>query len=193
MALHATSLLAVAQQEDVDKFWSLVSKVGSCWLWTGTRSPLGYGIFKIGKSATGAHRFAYECEIGPIPSGMVMDHLCKNPSCVRPDHLEPVTQRENVLRGNAPVAITRRLGVCVRGHDLNDEVNIYVAPSGERRCVACLRIVRHERYLRHKRRHGVPDRVPAGTCGAGGCDAKHYAKGLCRRHYDQQRRGRPLD
>lgn len=70
-----------------------------CWLWTGRKLPFGYGRF----SANGphlAHRFSYEFFVGPIPQKLTIDHLCRVPSCVNPDHLEPVTLAVNVMRGN---------------------------------------------------------------------------------------------
>lgn len=79
-----------------------------CWLWTAKRNSKGYGIFWTGpktKERAGtwnrAHRVAYRLFVGPIPDGMLLDHLCRVPGCVNPDHLEPVTNRENLLRGIA--------------------------------------------------------------------------------------------
>jgi hypothetical protein len=74
-----------------------------CWEWTGTRTPDGYGqIRRIHNGSTmGAHRAVYEDRIGPIPDGLHLDHLCRNPPCVNPAHLEPVTNRENGRRGLA--------------------------------------------------------------------------------------------
>jgi hypothetical protein len=81
------------------RFWEKVDKTDTCWLWTGSSDRLGYGRFSTWPSVTLAHRFAYELLAGPIPDGLVIDHLCRTPSCVNPDHLEPVTQRENLRRG----------------------------------------------------------------------------------------------
>lgn len=77
-----------------------------CWEWRGPKTVAGYGMFTIGRSAPGqnpktapAHRFAYELLTGQaIDQGLELDHLCANPSCVRPSHLEPVTHAENVRR-----------------------------------------------------------------------------------------------
>ncbi len=104
------------------RFWSKVDKTAGCWLWTAAKSQLGYGQFNAGlidgrKRYRPAHRIAWELLRGEIPSGLVLDHLCRVPSCVNPDHLEPVTQRANVLRGAHPKAIAFRNGTCVRGHD----------------------------------------------------------------------------
>lgn len=88
------------------RFWAKVD-VGDCWEWTATRHPQGHGMFTPPQSnPVYAHRFAYELLVGPIPPGLTLDHLCRNRGCVNPDHLQPVTQRVNVLRGDAPAART---------------------------------------------------------------------------------------
>lgn len=82
-----------------ERFWSKVDTSGICWEWTAARSD-GYGQFKSGPGEpAGAHRWAYQYLVGPIPVGVQLDHLCRNRACVNPDHLEPVSQRENILRG----------------------------------------------------------------------------------------------
>ena len=85
------------------RFWAKVDKTETCWLWTGGQSA-GYGRFGFkGRPNLGAHRFAYELLVGPIPPGLDLDHLCRVRNCVNPDHLEPVTRRENLLlRGGGP-------------------------------------------------------------------------------------------
>lgn len=70
-----------------------------CWVWNGAKSPLGYGRVSRDGRWQEAHRVVYEDLRGPIPKGLSLDHLCRNPSCVNPDHLEPVTHRENLRRG----------------------------------------------------------------------------------------------
>ena len=77
-------------------FWARVVKGPDCWEWQGPRDTSGYGRHGHFR----AHRVAYQLMVEPIPVGLVLDHLCRNPGCVNPDHLEPVTTRENtVVRG----------------------------------------------------------------------------------------------
>ncbi len=76
-----------------------IDRSGDCWVWTGSRSSAGYGQVWSGGTNRGVHRIMYEQLVGPIPEGPVIDHLCRNPSCCTPAHLEPVTTAENVRRG----------------------------------------------------------------------------------------------
>lgn len=74
-----------------------------CWRWVGDRTSANYGRmrrrYRERQSPILAHRFAYTVLVGPIPTGLVIDHLCRNTLCVNPAHLEVVTQGENVRRG----------------------------------------------------------------------------------------------
>ena len=74
---------------------------GGCWLWTRTCDRLGYGRMQFPGKLVLAHRASYEAHVGPIPEGLELDHLCMNPPCVNPDHLEPVTHQENMRRAAA--------------------------------------------------------------------------------------------
>lgn len=89
----------------IDRLMAKVSKDAetSCWTWTGHRDPKGYGRFcEGGRGNTRlAHRVAYAALVGPIPDGLDLDHLCVNPPCVNPAHLEPVTHEENIRRRDA--------------------------------------------------------------------------------------------
>jgi len=83
------------------RFWARVDKAapGGCWIWTGAVEGKGYGAPSINGVKRPAHRLAYEDLVGPVPEGLHLDHLCRVRRCVNPAHLEPVTSRENTLRG----------------------------------------------------------------------------------------------
>jgi hypothetical protein len=90
-----------------------------CWLWTASLRG-GYGQVRFGPSTRAAHVVVFEQLVGAVPDGMELDHLCRIRHCVNPDHVEPVTHRENVLRGEGPAAVNARKTHCDRGHDLAD-------------------------------------------------------------------------
>ncbi len=122
------------------QFWKYVNKTETCWLWTGYIQKQGYGQFTApgnpGRKKNRAHRYAYELMIGPIPEGLVTDHLCRVRHCVNPEHLELVTTAENTYRG-LKGTLGRRTH-CKRGH-LYDETNTYFRKDWGRRCRTCLR------------------------------------------------------
>ncbi len=128
-----------------ERFWAKVNKTETCWLWTGAHTPLGYGRFSVGQHRlVCAHRWAYEAVLGPIPEGLVIDHLCRVPACVNPSHLEPVTTRINNLRGIGYTAQRAAQTQCVNGHDFTVE-NTYVRPNRTRDCRRC-RAARMQSY-----------------------------------------------
>lgn len=148
----------MAEGRDIpDRFWSKVDRSGgpdNCWPWLPAKDPGSYGTF----DQTRAHRVAYELLVGSIPEGLCLDHLCRHPVCVNPAHLEPVTHRENVLRGNAPMAVNAAKTHCPQGHEY-DEENTYVGEGGSHRyCRACRREEQRRRaatgYYRQRRREG---------------------------------------
>lgn len=110
-----------------EQFWATVDKSGDCWIWQGPRNPEGYGR----RAHVYAHRLAYELSKGEIPEKFVIDHLCCNPPCVNPDHLEAVTHGENLRRGRqrSPQIL------CKRGHDLNAWGRM--TKDGRRDCRLC--------------------------------------------------------
>jgi hypothetical protein len=128
-----------------DNFWKHVNKTATCWLWTGRLVKGGYGMFFLNRDGCVrgrvAHRVAYELLVGPIPEGLTLDHVkdrCNNTNCVNPAHLEPVTMRENLLRGNTVNARNAAKTHCINGHEFTDE-NIYRRPDdGTRMCRACI-------------------------------------------------------
>lgn len=106
-----------------------------CWGWQAYKDPNGYGrIRTLGKTYL-AHRVVYEWLVGLIPEGLELDHLCRNPSCVRPDHLEIVTHAENVRRGDAGAHYGRRT-TCKWGHKFEGS-NLFTDATGARRCRLC--------------------------------------------------------
>jgi hypothetical protein len=122
-----------------ERFWRYVEKTDGCWNWTGRHNARGYGqMRRQDQSQTMAHRYAYELLVGPIPQGLTLDHLCRNPRCVNPAHLEPVTLRVNILRGESYAARRARQTHCKYGHPF-DQANTHVRPTGKRDCLACRR------------------------------------------------------
>lgn len=127
-----------------DRLWSKVEvhHPAGCWEWIGKSDPRGYGVFTIKSKSFLAHRVAYTTLIGPIPQGMCLDHLCRNHSCVNPDHLRVVSERENLLAGYGFGAKRARQTLCKNGHPLSGQ-NLWVYQrkgSGLRRvCVTCHR------------------------------------------------------
>lgn len=107
-----------------------------CWIWQLGMFRTGYGSVWNGERNTVAHRVYYEDLIGPIPDGLTLDHLCRNRACCNPGHLEPVTMRENVLRGDSITGRNARKTHCLRGHPF-DEQNTRIMKGGGRACRAC--------------------------------------------------------
>ncbi len=130
---------------NAERFWANVDIAGGdeCWRWRGSKNSLGYGKAYAGENRyRSAHRVAYELARGPIPAGLQLDHLCRNRLCVNPLHLEPVTQKENILRGIGWGAENARKERCPRGHryDYRDKAG--------RRCRQC----QNESNLRYRQR-----------------------------------------
>jgi len=133
-------------------FWSKV-EVGdpaSCWPWTAAKRPDGYGSQWWGDKSMLPHRIAYQLARGPIPDRLVLDHTCHNESdcpggrtcphrlCMNPNHLEPVTFVENVMRGKSFSAKNARKTHCHHGHELTDD-NVYRWNPNSRACRTCMR------------------------------------------------------
>ena len=120
-------------RERFDAKWQNDDESG-CWIWTGSRTGDGYGQFRLDGRTTMAYRAAYLLYVGPVGDGLDIDHLCRNPSCVNPEHLEPVSHAENVRRGLRGALTTH----CPSGHAYTDE-NTYITPEGRRKCRGCNR------------------------------------------------------
>ena len=118
------------------RFFSKVKKTETCWEWLAGKDKDGYGRFSIKKKEIRSHRFSYALYKGPIPEGMELDHLCRNPSCVNPDHLEAVTSKINLLRGQGSPAQNARKTHCKNGHEFTQK-NTRVKKIGERKERIC--------------------------------------------------------
>jgi len=106
-------------ESQITRFWSQSTPEGDCRMWTGPRDHGGYGKFSAAQRTLSAHRVAFTMRFGPIPDGLVIDHLCRRRACVNADHLEAVTQRENVRRGSLATVVAS--GACSRGHLVTGE------------------------------------------------------------------------
>jgi hypothetical protein len=136
------------------RFWKKVKKrqLNGCWMWIGAKNRLKYGLIQITQhppTAMSAHRVSYELLKSKIPFGLTIDHLCKNPSCVNPDHLETVTLKINILRGTSPSAKESKQTHCKRGHILVPE-NLLPSSikNGKRECRICQSIRNKWRYCK---------------------------------------------
>ena len=133
-----------------ESFWLRVdrSNPDGCWPWLGEASYHGYARVTLGGVKRQAHRWAYEFLVGNVPDGLELDHLCRNRRCCKPAHLEPVTHRENIIRGDTIPSTNLRKTHCPRGHPYDAENTRY--GSSQRLCRQCQR-VHNTRYKARKR------------------------------------------
>lgn len=124
---------------------------GECWLWQRSIRPDGYGQVRWNGRPQLVHRVVYELLVGPIPDDRPqLDHLCRVRHCARPEHLEPVTNRENGLRGFGASGLNAAKDTCApHGHSLEDA---YIS-AGARRCRPC-HVAAQRRYREERRAHG---------------------------------------
>ncbi|MCL2393073.1 MAG: HNH endonuclease [Acidimicrobiaceae bacterium] len=122
----------------------VIAEPSGCWGWLGAHTPYGYGHLNVGGSRyDSAYRVGYRLLIGEVPEGLELDHLCRNPGCVNPTHLEPVTHRVNVFRGSNRRIQAAISGTCIRGHGPD---NFAYRPDGRYHyCRACRRLYRKDR------------------------------------------------
>ncbi len=130
-----------------------------CWIWQGKPGSNGYvsvttTLASGARWHTSAHRAAYYFLVGPIPEGLVIDHLCRNPVCVNPDHLEPVTQRENALRSPISMATLNSAKThCPKGHPYDEQNTVwYVNPGGRKTRTRACRTCQRESFRRASQR-----------------------------------------
>ncbi|WP_346536943.1 HNH endonuclease [Micromonospora sp. DPT] len=124
-------------------FTNVIEADNGCWLWAASKTAAGYGKFTANGACVSAHRWAYQLLIAEIPVGLSLDHLCRNPSCVNPWHLDPVTDRVNVVvRGRGLTAENARKTHCKHGHEFT-RANTYITPRGTRNCRACRAAAHH--------------------------------------------------
>lgn len=116
-----------------ERFWAKVYPEPNtgCWIW-GASTAHGYGYWDSRR----VHRLTYELMSGPVPEGLVLDHLCRQRACANPEHLEAVSPRENLLRGEGFAARNSAKATCDTGHPLSG-LNLYVTPDGRRQCRTC--------------------------------------------------------
>jgi hypothetical protein len=162
--------------EQVACFWALVTRGGdnTCWRWIGKHTPLKYGRWVMAGRLWMAHRVAWELTRGAIPRGLVLDHLCRNPQCVNPGHLEAVTQQQNTLRGTGPTAENAKKTHRGHGHEYTPE-NTRINGRGRRECRQCIRRILADQWKRGVRHRG-PSKQSARFCA------------VCRRHTRRYRR-----
>ncbi len=143
----------VQKGAETERFWKFVDdRSGDCWLWTGAIDGRGYGSWtRSEKRKVGAHRFAYQITVGPIPDGLDLDHLCRVRHCVNPSHLEPVTRQVNIQRG---ANRNREKTHCKRGHEFTPE-NTYMTSAGGRSCRTCRAAYFKERDKNRVRRRSL--------------------------------------
>jgi len=145
-----------------DRFWRKVDRngpmpercpeLGPCWIWLACTDQHGYGAIKRGPPGGSrlAHVVGWELARGAVPDGLELDHLCRNPACVNPDHLEAVTHRQNMERGSHATKTH-----CIRGHPFDPE-NTIARRDGSRACRSCKRDRKRADYRRRVLQEAFP-------------------------------------
>jgi hypothetical protein len=142
------------QEKDRKRFMDKVNvnPETGCWEWTASTSSGGYGMFALSRTQFMAHRVSYELHIGLIPEGLTLDHTCHDPKvchpedhnacphrrCVNPEHLEPITMKENARRGRTFQAENLAKTECPSGHPYDEENTKWY--QGRRYCRACHKV-----------------------------------------------------
>lgn len=141
------------RRDVVDRILAKCVWEGECLVWQGARAVGDYGHIYFDGRLVKPHRKVYERFYGPIPKGFHIDHVkargCRSRRCCNPLHLEAVTPRENALRSDCPAAQNARVTHCPNGHPYSGE-NLYVNPSGSRRCRQCVNAAKRRYHARKK-------------------------------------------
>lgn len=144
----------------LDRFTAKITvESPGCWIWTASTNPQGYGVFRLGGKAVGAHRAAWALLVGSIPPGLEVDHLCRVRNCVNPDHMELVTQKVNMARGSVYVLMAARFAAiteCKHGHPFTPE-NTGTHTGGRRYCKTCKKQRLREYEKRRPPRRAMTD------------------------------------
>ena len=119
----------------IKRFQSFYKIINNCFVWQGYKDKDGYGTFYFKKKNRKAHRVSYYIKFGNIPKDMVIDHICKNPSCVNPKHLRLVTKRQNTMENSNSVGVKNaRKTHCKEGHLFDKK---YGTKKQQRYCSIC--------------------------------------------------------
>jgi len=130
----------------LERFWDKVEITPNCWNWKGYIGNNGYGMFRTGLNKVMSHRFIYEIMTEHIIDSLDLDHLCRNRSCVNPNHLQQVTRRENCLRGlTGKHDNHKHKSFCPQGHPYSGK-NLYVDNLGRVVCRECRKQIDNKRY-----------------------------------------------
>jgi hypothetical protein len=132
MKMNEAEFMRFMEKIDVGEFYK-----NDCWSWRSTMASGGYAYWFFRGKQQKVSRIVYEHWKGRIPHGLVVDHICNNPPCVNPDHLQAVTQKQNVLRGNGPTAINARKTHCKRGHKFTKKTIYTYGNKDGKECVVC--------------------------------------------------------
>jgi len=145
--------MTAPQEKLPARFWSKVRKTDQCWFWTASKiGNRGYGKYWHDGKLKLAHVVSFEAHHGPVPTGLVVDHICNVRECVNPNHLQAITQRDNARRGAGFSGLNSRKTHCAKGHELTDEnVKIVKRVDGIRRkCRECDRQEKRNARRREK-------------------------------------------
>lgn len=128
-------------QKEIDYFFSNIDTsagIDGCWNYK-YLTEKGYGTIKLKKRHLFAHRLSYALQFGDPGKDKFIDHLCRNRRCVNPKHLESVSSKTNILRGEGHAAVNSKKNFCIRGHPFNQE-NTHIEPNRRRTCIICRRM-----------------------------------------------------